>query len=624
MPRRLTPPLRGAANNTAKVDTPEQFCPPDNLRNVRPVPGVTDRPRMGPRPGWVKAFQNQIGNGARVQALAVVGRASGVSGYESGDVTEVRGGTNRSAGTLSGQAWVLDAQHGMSADFVSGNGEYAYGVSWHPTLRRMAYFVINGPPPIYTRVRLTDCDPASAGYLSVLWTTDLYDRDPPSGVIGTTPIYANHVLVTATFTYVCASRWLFVLRTSDGVFLKRYSMSGWAEEVMGCCVRTDGKLAVCFRGSNVLSGPVTTNVADTGAGNGEGSHFRSGVMLFTITSTAPGSLSPGDEVLTVVQFGPKRTATAVSITGATWTQATKRLVKTGAFTSYTHATGRLIKITGGTGITTGSYVINAKISDDEIELVSSIGPNATDVSASELQPPWYEDHLYFRLSEHVAMTPRGRYCNAIAATPDGGVAVATCNKGWGPNSSYQPDNTVAPRSLVKISSGTTGAALLWESDIGSRLDPRVTVIGGVPTTHYNDIPHPSDAVNNTNDPHPTADAVAVDAAGDIYVGGRTSAFGYSVHKVRGSSGTMVWETNTGDWVPQHGLAFNAAQNAVAAAGKRNTTWEGSGGANALLWFIDADSGDIVDNYDLAETVNAWGAACHATSGDTAFVTDYVS
>lgn len=581
---------------------------------------------MGTRPAVRKAFALQLGNGLPVQAMTVVGRASGISGYEPGSVTRVTSTRSRFSQTISGQAWVLDNARGMFVNVIESVSEYAYGVSWHPTQRKMAYFTINGhlngvPVPVYTRVRMIDCDPNSDTFQYVLWQTDVRDNDP-GGLIGTFPLYANAVLVTAVFTYVCAGHWVFVLRTSDGTYLKRYNMNDWSEEVMHVALRTDGRLAVAFRGVQTVRGPVTTQYADTGNANGEGSHFRAGIMLFDVDTT---KTAVNDSMLTPVQYGAKRTATSVNITGVQWTQATKRLFKTGAFASYTHASGRLIRISGGTGITTGSYLVNSKISNDEIELVSSIGPNASDVAIDQFQPPWYEDHVYFRISEHVAMSPRGRYPNSICATPDGGLAVATCNRGWGPNATFLPDNTVPPRSVLKISAGTSGAALAWETDVGSRLDQRTTVINGVPTTHHNDIPHPSDAVNNPGDPHPTCDAICADADGNLYVGGRTNASGYSVRKLRGTDGALLWEQDCGgdgDWVPQHGVAFNTQQNMLVVCGKRNNAWDGSGGAQAILWFIDPVSGLIVDSYDLSESVNAWGVACNSF-GDTAFVTDFV-
>lgn len=76
----------------------------------------------------------------------------------------------------------------------------------------------------------------------------------------------------------------------------------------------------------------------------------------------------------------------VDITGGTWTQATKRLVKTGAFTSYTYASGDRIYITGGTGVTAGWRSIASKVSNDEIELTDTTGftVNNTDTTTDAI------------------------------------------------------------------------------------------------------------------------------------------------------------------------------------------------------------------------------------------------
>lgn len=543
MPRRLNPPLRGAANNTAMVDTPESFCPPANLRNVRPYgSGAQERPLMGPRPGLIKAFAAQLGGGSRIQALEVVGRASGVSGYEPGEINEVDGGVSRTAGALAGCCWALDSQRGMFADFGTG---FAYQCAWHPTLRRVAYFIIttNSASLVVTRVRLCDADTTSGTFGTDLWETDIEDADP-GATPGSFPIYGNHLLVTATFTYVCAGPWLYVLRTSDGEYLQRYSMMGWAGECMGACVRQDGKLAVAFKGTQVVTGPVTTIIADTGAGNGEGSHFRSGVMLFTVDSTAT---DVDDDMLAETQFGTKKT---------------------------------------------NAYA-------------------------------YFEDHLYWRTSEHVAMQPRGRYCNSVAALPDGGIVVATCNKGWGPNSTFAPDSSVSRRCVIKISSA---GVLEWESSAFFGNDEAYTGTWG---TYYNDIPYPGKPDNDTNSPHPSADAIAVDPDGDIYVGGKQmpsngTLTGYAtLRKLRGTDGAVLWETDLGPWVAQNGLVYDTVNGVVVAVGKRTNAWEGASGAYAHLWFIDPATGEILASYDLAETgINAWGVGVSAF-GDVAFATDKV-
>lgn len=75
----------------------------------------------------------------------------------------------------------------------------------------------------------------------------------------------------------------------------------------------------------------------------------------------------------------------LDITGGTFTNASKTLVKTGAFASYTLKTGDQIYVTGGTGVTTGWYGIASRDSDNQITLDSDIGgTNPTDVSTDAI------------------------------------------------------------------------------------------------------------------------------------------------------------------------------------------------------------------------------------------------
>jgi hypothetical protein len=71
------------------------------------------------------------------------------------------------------------------------------------------------------------------------------------------------------------------------------------------------------------------------------------------------------------------------VAGAVWRQATGYLELTGAFTNYTHSGGNKIYLWGG-GITPGLYEINAKIDNDNLEIVESLG--AADVSGIVSQP----------------------------------------------------------------------------------------------------------------------------------------------------------------------------------------------------------------------------------------------
>lgn len=76
----------------------------------------------------------------------------------------------------------------------------------------------------------------------------------------------------------------------------------------------------------------------------------------------------------------------VDITGGAWTHATRRLVKAGAFAGYTLRSGDQIFVTGGTGVTAGWRAIALKVSDNEVELVSTTGftADAADVTTDAI------------------------------------------------------------------------------------------------------------------------------------------------------------------------------------------------------------------------------------------------
>ena len=64
-------------------------------------------------------------------------------------------------------------------------------------------------------------------------------------------------------------------------------------------------------------------------------------------------------------------------TGATWTDATKRLTfASSILTNYTFATGDEVRITSGTGAAPGTYVVGAKNAADKADLITSIGAAA--------------------------------------------------------------------------------------------------------------------------------------------------------------------------------------------------------------------------------------------------------
>lgn len=73
-----------------------------------------------------------------------------------------------------------------------------------------------------------------------------------------------------------------------------------------------------------------------------------------------------------------------SITGATWTEATKTLGLAAAFTDYVHAHGDVIDITAGTSTTLRQYVIEERLSANGVRLSESIGASASAVAGTVL------------------------------------------------------------------------------------------------------------------------------------------------------------------------------------------------------------------------------------------------
>lgn len=73
-----------------------------------------------------------------------------------------------------------------------------------------------------------------------------------------------------------------------------------------------------------------------------------------------------------------------SVTGATWTESSKTLTQTGAFTNTRIAAGARVLLSGGTGIITGEYVIASRTSDDAIVLDTSISSAATDLTSADI------------------------------------------------------------------------------------------------------------------------------------------------------------------------------------------------------------------------------------------------
>jgi len=81
--------------------------------------------------------------------------------------------------------------------------------------------------------------------------------------------------------------------------------------------------------------------------------------------------------------------TSLSISDATWSEATLTLTKASGFSSYSFEEGDEVTVSGGTGVTAGDYVI-ASATSDSLVLEESIGSGAdgqSDISLSQIFNP---------------------------------------------------------------------------------------------------------------------------------------------------------------------------------------------------------------------------------------------
>lgn len=289
-------PVRGVSDSLPHIQQPGDMAGPETARNIRVNAFGKANATMGPREPLTAAFE-AIGTGGRVQALFNVSTASGTA-LRLGDQTNIGAGTSKAGLGIRGQAWIIDTDNSLALALedpsTDAAGRGAYSCSWHPDgTKAAAACILIDPATGFAGTRITLWN-ATTG--AVVWSTLLQDKDPGGSLASPPfPIYANSVRVYSTFTYVTGGPWLFVLRTSDGAYLKRYNIDGWAWEVQDARVRPDNKLAVLFKGTSAVQGPVTASSYSAG------SYFRSAVALYTVNSDTSVNGTP----LTLAQYGAK-------------------------------------------------------------------------------------------------------------------------------------------------------------------------------------------------------------------------------------------------------------------------------------------------------------------------------
>ena len=308
----------------------------------------------------------------------------------------------------------------------------------------------------------------------------------------------------------------------------------------------------------------------------------------------------------------------------------------------------LISVFSGAGRTTNRSLPNQPALTPDIDLSHfTSGAMKFRITSSDAEPleqvqygtalsasdPWFEtNHGYLRFSEVLERAPRGCIPYAAALDSNDNLIVGMTNKGWGWTSTYTPDNSSTTyRNVAKFNSD---GDLVWEVDANSR---RVNYNSGA-NTWQNDIPQidgdddfKHDSADGTypytSTPKPSANAIAVDSLGDIYVAGQRNenpSTGWNVYKLRGDTGNIIWHYDAGSVVEQHAIAVDPTDDNLWVCVMRNADWTGHT-ASAILLKLDSIAGTASFHYDISPTPanGAWGVAV-SSSGDVAFTTDYIA
>lgn len=75
---------------------------------------------------------------------------------------------------------------------------------------------------------------------------------------------------------------------------------------------------------------------------------------------------------------------SIDVSGATWTESTKTLTDTGAFTNTRIAAGARFLATGGTSVLQNEYTVSSRTSDDAIVLETSLSDTAGNLTAGDI------------------------------------------------------------------------------------------------------------------------------------------------------------------------------------------------------------------------------------------------
>ena len=278
-------PIRGVANNTAYIDTPGQFAPPDSMRNARPFDTATDRPRLAKRPG-LETIVELPGVTGRVQAVTAVTLSSVITGYRIGSCSQPTDGTSVESIAPAGNFFRLDSAPSTAAmgymdltasgtnDGPSSNA--IHSVAWHADGERFAVasnYTDSGTSRGVVRISMYHKD------TGLIWTQKISDASRS--------VFNNSIRFSANYLIADVVEKVYILNLTTGATVFNTPLAGWADEIIELAVFASGgfEYIYClFLGSGR---PGTTLEGAIGAGTSstyQAQHFRSGVYKLRIES----------------------------------------------------------------------------------------------------------------------------------------------------------------------------------------------------------------------------------------------------------------------------------------------------------------------------------------------------
>lgn len=313
MPKKpAIPPFRGASNNSSFINAGLPFAPADALENVMPYDATKDRPRIGTRPGTTEYFYGTWGGGSRIQGCGVVARGRTQTGYQLGTATDLvnTNGSTHLQGAITGNVWREDETWGLTAysyDDATAAGPYSdtgdsgaddTNVNACCLSRDGTKLIIGRSYDDGSGDRVARVTCLNATTLALIWSKRMDDPGIDR--------FVNAIACSDDWVFVATNHFLRVFRLSDGSnppapSKSVYGFNGWSSEAIDVKVTASGTtLYGLFLGSTSGATLASGCVVSTGI---YASHFRSGVMKFTIATRAAIVAATATEVLTQAVLG---------------------------------------------------------------------------------------------------------------------------------------------------------------------------------------------------------------------------------------------------------------------------------------------------------------------------------